>query len=69
MNSLQKYIDIYKPKEPILTEEEINSLQWQKGEWSDGAADFVQYQNCGASFCHEQSMYDRLTGWARDSYR
>ena len=66
MNSLQKYIDIYKPKEPILTEEEINSLQWQKGEWSDGAADFVQYQNCGASFCHEQSMYDKLTGWARD---
>ena len=42
MNLLQNYIDIYKPKEPILTEEEIKSLQWQKGEWSDGAAEIVQ---------------------------
>ena len=66
MNLLQNYIDIYKPKEPILSEKEINSLQWQKGEWTDGAAEFIQYQNCSAAECYEQSMYDRLTGWARD---
>jgi len=66
MNLLQKYIDIYKPKEPILSEKEINSLQWQKGEWTDQSGDSIHYQNCGASFCYEQSMYDRLIGWARD---
>ena len=66
MNLLQNYIDIYKPEEPILSEKEINSLQWQKGEWTDGAAEFIQYQNCSAAECYEQSMYDRLTGWARD---
>ena len=63
MNLLQNNIDIYKPKEPILSEKEINSLQWQKGEWTDGAG-FLQYQNCGQQKC--QSIYDRLTGWARD---
>ena len=52
MNLLQNYIDIYKPEEPILSEKEINSLQWQKGEWTDGAAEFIQYQNCGAAECY-----------------
>ena len=66
MNSLQKYIDIYKPKDPILTEEDIDALEWRTGEWADGSGEFDHYQNCGASFCTNQSMYDRLTSWARD---
>ena len=37
--SSTKYIDIYKPKEPILSEKE-HSLQWQKGEWRDANANF-----------------------------
>ena len=66
MNLLQKYIDIYKPKEPILSEKEINSLQWQKGEWRDADANFLEYQNCSLTFKCEQSMYHKLTGWAID---
>ena len=58
MNLLQNYIDIYKSEEPILSEKEINSLQWQKGEWTDESGASIQYQNCGSSFCYEQSIYD-----------
>ena len=61
MSSLRKYIDIYKPKDPILTKEDIDALQWQTGEWADGSGEFDHYQNCGASFCTNQSMNDRLT--------
>lgn len=66
MKSLKDYIEIYKPKQPLLFPEEIGTLQWGTGEWSDGNAEFLQYQNCGMSFCHEKSMYNKLTSWAQN---
>lgn len=66
MKSLKDYIEIYKPKQPLLSPEEIDTLQWGTGEWSNGNAEFDHYQKCGMSFCHEQEMYDKLTSWAQN---
>lgn len=65
MKSLRDYIEIFKPKKPLLTKDEIDSLVWGTGEWSDGNANFIDYQKCGMSFCTEKDMYDTLTSWAQ----
>lgn len=64
--SLKDYIQIYSPTNPVLSDEDISSLIWGDGEWSDSHGHLVNYQNCGMSFCSNQAMYIKLTEWAKD---